>query len=280
MSKRVLLVLVCLLAVTVLGSCKGASTRKAPEPERDLAGASTSGGTATPSETPVRTATQTEPPPTATATPTWTSTATETPTPTDTPVPTNTATPTVAITATKTPFPTSTPLPDLSEAVLTLEDLPEGFEAIRPTEFGFTTESFQQVNLAVKSLFAFFNREQFTFVMGFTVLMPTPVQQAIFDIALQDPKLVVESVLQGLGQLDLSGLEGLDGLPPIGNTSTGLTGIVTANGLPLRLDIVVFRRDEGGAVALVLYADGTTPAVSVGEAAAKLDERVLDVLME
>ena len=268
MSKRALLVLVCLLAIA-LGGCRGTSARQAKEPTAAEASASPLEETAAPIDTVAPTATRTQAPPTKTPVPT--STPSHTPLPTKTPVPTNTPVPT----ATTTP----TPLPDLSEAVLELEDLSEGFEAINPAEFGFTTDSFQQVDLAVESLFAYLNREQFTFVMGFAVLMPAPILQVAFDLALQDPKLVIESLLQGFGQIELSGLDSLTDLPPIGNTSAGLTGVVTMQGVPLRVDVLAFRRDEAGAVTLVLYADGTTPAAAVADVGTMLDSRVLETLM-
>ena len=239
------------------------------------------GPTVTPTVIP-RTATPTPIPPTPTPVPPTPTPVPPTPTPvppTPTPVP-PTPTP-VPPTPTPTPLPptpTLTPLPDLSNVVLTLEDLPSGFEAMSPAEFGFTKEDLSQDDFTVESLFVFLEAEHFELVMGFTALVSTRLEQAGFDVALRQPDFLLDSLIGGMGATDILEQKDLPDLDDIGDASAGVTVAVDMEGISMRMDIVAFRRDVVGAFVFVMYIDGDVPIVPIGDVSRIFDERIVEVL--
>ena len=271
MEKKGPLVLVCALIVALLAAC-GPSQAELDAQATKIAADVFATQTA---EAPTLT-------PTPTPTPTWTPTPTPTVTPTNTPTPTLTPTltptPTATVLPTNTPTVTPTPLPDLSDAVLTLQDLPSGFEEMPLAELGMTEADLSQEDFAVESLFAFLEAEHFEMVMGFTALLPTGVEQAGFNVVLRHPDVLLELMIGGMGAVDVLEQKELPDLDDIGDVSVGLTVAVDIEGIPMRIDVVVFRRDVVGAVVLVMYIDGDVPVVPVGDVARKLDNRIVEVL--
>lgn len=199
----------------------------------------------------------TPPPPTLTATP---------PPPTLTPTPINT--------------PTATPPSglDLSKELLSLEDLPSGFEAISLAEFGLTKEDLSGDDFTVESVFAFMGTEPFELVMGFTTLLPTRLDQAGFDVGLGQPGFLMESFVEGMGATDILEQKELAHLNDIGDASAGLTVLADMEGIPMRMDMAVFRRDIVGAFVLVMHIDGDVPVLTVDEATRILDDRIVEML--
>ena len=162
--------------------------------------------------------------------------------------------------------------------VLTLEDLPSGFEAMPPAEFGFTKEDLSQDDFTVESLFAFLEAEHFELVMGFTTLVPTKLEQAGFDVALRQPDFLLDSVIGGMGTTDILEQNDLPDFDDICDASAGVTVAVDMEGIPMRMDIVAFRRDVVGAFVFVMYIDGDVPIVPIGDVTRKFDERIVEVL--
>ncbi|MFZ2096525.1 MAG: toll/interleukin-1 receptor domain-containing protein [Anaerolineales bacterium] len=197
------------------------------------------------------------PPPTLTPTPINT--------PTDTPAPTNS--PTVAPTLEL----------DLSKVVLSQKDLPSGFEEMSLAEFGLTKEDLSGDNFTVESIFAFMGAEPFELVMGFTTLLPTRLEQAGFDVALDQPEFMMESFISGLGATDILEQKELAYLNDIGDASAGMTVVADMEGIPMRMDMAIFRRDTVGAFVLVMYLDSDVPALTVDEASNKLDDRIVEM---
>lgn len=231
---------------------------------------------ATPTPTPTYT-----PTPTDTPTPTFTPTATYTPTPTDTPTPTLTPTPTNTPTPSRTPTITPTPLPDISGAVLTLEDLPPGFEELRPEELGLETEDLSEGGLAIQNATVFLDVDNFTFLMGFNALLGTPLERAGFELLLDDPDLLLDSFVSGMGNAEVLEREELPELRnAVGESSTGVALTADIEGLRWRMELLVFRRDTVGIFLLLMYTEGEEPAVSIGDLGQLLDERIIELAVE
>jgi hypothetical protein len=205
---------------------------------------------------------------------------TPTPLPTDTPPPTDTPVPTSTPIPTSTAPPTDTPTqpPDLSGAVLTLEDLPSGFEAMSLEEFGMTEEDLSGDDFTVESVFAFLDAGNFELVMGFTTLILNRLEQTGFDMALDQPEFLMESMIGSMGSVDILKQEALADLDDIGDASAGMTMVADIESVPMRVDLAVFRRDIVGAFIIVMYIDGDVPVVPVEEAANKLDARISEAL--
>ena len=222
------------------------------------------------------------PVPTDTATPTHTPTTMPTPantaTPTRTPRPTATPTQRPSATPTSVPTAASEPSVDLSEAVLTLEDVPAGFEVMSPDEVGLSKGTVIQGDSKIESSFSFVSAQPFEFVLGFTILLPSKLQQAGFDAGLQQSEFMMESLVSGMGATEILEKKELAGLADIADASAGFTILTNIKGLNMRVDMAIFRREAAGAYICVLYMDGETPALSVDEAARSLDAKVVQVL--
>jgi len=129
---------------------------------------------------------------------------------------------------------------DISKAVLSLEDLPPGFQALSLAELGLTKE-----DLSV---------EDFT------------------------PEFMMDSFVGEMGATDILEQKELAHLNDIGDTSAGLTVVADMEGIPMRMDMAVFRRGIVGAFVLVMYIDGEVPVLTVEEVTNKLDDRIVDVI--
>jgi len=192
------------------------------------------------------------------------------------------ATPTQTLIATPTiiPFtPTIEPAPRvLSDAVLTLKDLPSGFEAIALDEFGLSKEDLNVEGFTVDEIFAFMGYDPFEMIMGFTTLLPTDHDQAGFDVALGQPEFLMDTFILGMGATEVQGQKELTHLNNIGDASVGFTMIADMGGIPMRMDMVVLRRDVAGAFLFVFYIDGTVPVITIDEVSGKMDDRFVEVL--
>jgi hypothetical protein len=178
---------------------------------------------------------------------------------------------------TPTPEPTPTSLPDLSGVVIALEDLPSGFEAVPSDELNLAA-ILSEKGFTAGSSFAFIEREQFELVMGFTGLLLSKYERSDFDQQLDYPDYLLDSIVKGIGAADVLEQKTLPGLEGVGDTSAGVTLAVVQEGVPMRVDVVMFRRGMVGAVAYVLYADGAVPVVPLSDIARTLDVRIVDAL--
>ena len=199
-------------------------------------------------------------------------TATPTPTQTDTPTPTPRSTPT------DTPTPSPTPLPDLSEAVLTLDDLPSSFTEMSLEQLGLTPEDLSGEGFEAESFFAFLEPSAFQLIMGLTILVPSTVERAGFDLALRNPDFLLNLFVGGMGATEVVEKQELPGLDDIGDASTGLTVVADLEGIPMRIDMVVFRTGLAGAMVMLMYPEGVDPDISIGDAARRLEEKLAEVL--
>ena len=254
MNKRNILLLIFLLISIILGACKPS--------QADLDAQATKVAADVYS-------TQTAQAPTATKT--------LIPSPTNTPTITPTITPTFP--PTNTPTITPTPLPDISGVVLTLDDLPPGFEEIPAEEFGLTTEDLSEEEFIVDNIFLFMQVEPIEFIMGFSILIPNKIDQLSFDIALTQPDFLMDSFLMGLELGDVMDLRELPELAIYGDASAGFTlAAGTGMGMVMRMEMVVFRRDIAGAVLIIMYIEGETPDVTIDEIPGKIDERIIEAI--
>jgi len=200
--------------------------------------------------------------------------------PTEKPAPTEVpATPTPMLIATPTDAPTiASPPRALADAVLTQEDFPSGFAPIDLDEFGLSKDDLSVEGFTVETLFAFMGEDPFEIIMGFTTILPTQIDQAGFDIALGQPEFLMESFVGGMGATDIQDQRELTHLNDIADASVGLTLVADMGGIPMRMDMVVFRRDIAGAFIFVFYIDGTVPALTVEDVTYKMDDRFIEVL--
>ena len=115
------------------------------------------------------------------------------------------ATLTPTLTATPTISPTVTPVSglDLSGASFSLEDLPAGFTEMSLAELGLTKADLSGDDFTFEDIFVFLGSDPLEIIMGFTILLPTQLEQVGFDIDLHQPDILMESFIGGMGATNI-----------------------------------------------------------------------------
>lgn len=149
--------------------------------------------------------------------------------------------------------------------MLTLDDLPGGFEVmpaelLRDSEKELPDES---------SVFGFHNDKSGQSVVVFLIPYSGRAEQIVFDSILPQ---TVEMLATSLGADPKT--KKLTSLEDIGEARSGITSVGKEGGVPMRWDIVGFRRGEVGVFIISGYPDGDKPAVPVGDLARSQDERI------
>jgi len=183
---------------------------------------------------------------------------------------------------TSTPKPTSTPVPvsSISDVVLLLEDLPQGFESVPLREIDWEPGT-QLLDWTIASASAFVNAESVEIVGSYTVLIPDPADQAGFDLDLDDPgflQAVIDELAKDLRISDIVEPRVLAGLTGFGDASGGVTFLYGSKSVPLRMDVVALRRGEVVAVMVSSYPRDAMTLVPISAAVQKIDDRVKRLL--
>lgn len=199
--------------------------------------------------------------------------------------------PTATPTSTATPEPTATPIPTetprpLSDAILTLDDLPEGFEEGDPADFGLepgglayfvALDQSDESRIEGGFVYVIETEDAFQIVAGATALFPSRLVRAQFA---NNIPLTLEAFLFGVGLVgenpdDMQ----VDELPQIvvGDASGGVTSAVELGGLLMRFDVGLFSRGRLAAVVFTVYLDGDEPVYPLLKAAQALDQRIIEV---
>jgi hypothetical protein len=229
-------------------------------------------------------------------TPTPTSTPTPTATPTSTPTLTPTATPTRLPTLTRTPTrrltntPTSIPTPNLSTAIITLRDLPTGFEAMDEADlanlnlsdislarsFGSDSQAKSQKSFA----FVATGSRRLDLIMGWLLYPLSAIDKVSYDFAIANPDLLLKEIGSGAGTsaAQVKSTAVLAGMDKFGDKSVGLTVVMGNEVAALRMDLITMRRGQVVATLYSIYLEGTGPAVGIDELAAKWDSRIAAAL--
>ena len=201
--------------------------------------------------------------------------------PTATPVASPTATPLPSEMPTPTSTPTLRPV-DMSQAILRLEDLPDGFEVLDDasmTQLGLKPDLLAKVfegtfhqSTPVTS-FAFHNARDkpFEIVVG-TVFYPlTSAEQNQFDRILADPNAVMNNFTQGFtGAAQLN-----PDLGKVGNKSVGWWFTSASGQSTLKGEMVEFRRADAAGLMMTLGLVDKTPPAPIQTLAPLLDQRIL-----
>lgn len=200
--------------------------------------------------------------------------------------PTATPTPTATPAPTATPIPTETPRP-LSDAVLTLDDLPEGFEEGDAADFGLepgglayfvALDSSDESRIESGFAYVIETEDAFQIVAGATALFPSRLDRAQF--APNIPPML-DAFLFGVGLVGQNPDDmQVEELPQIvvGDASGGVTSVVDLGGLLMRFDVALFSRGQLAAVVIAVYLDGDEPVYSLLQAAETLDQRIIEVV--
>jgi hypothetical protein len=166
-----------------------------------------------------------------------------------------------------------------SSAILTLQDLPPGFTAIEVESL--KNQLIKEKEFKTENIFAYQKSDdkQFQVILGFTMQIPTRIDQAGFDSSLRQ------------GDFTKAFIEGFNSSKPtqfsspvplslgdnIGEISAGWVTKGKVEDIPMRGDMAIFRRGNLGVVLMTLYLDGDTPSIEIADAARKLDRRIVEL---
>nr|WP_290227333.1 hypothetical protein [Trichocoleus desertorum] len=166
-----------------------------------------------------------------------------------------------------------------SKPTLMLQDLPTEFQPLSGPDLAEFSQSLSDGDYKPESLFVFQEDEHFQYIMGFTTLLATPEAQAAFDTELRQANFL-EEFAQGFQQgsvgIEISKTGALKNLEGIGDAIAGLGFTSNIQSIPIRIELVVFRRNQVGAFLWIMYLDDDKPVISVDQVAQKLDSRVLE----
>jgi hypothetical protein len=186
--------------------------------------------------------------------------------------------------------PPTTPVANLSSAVLTLADLPSGFQVLSAADLQqlHLTESdlaraLSSVSTQAKpqNLRAFLdsNPQKFQVVVSLILYPMNILEKAGTDLQLSNP----ESALQafGTGFSSTSGgakLSILPGMGKFGDASSGFTTSMVSGGITLRMDMVIVSRGQALEMIISMYQNGATPPASLADLTKILDSRTAAAL--
>jgi hypothetical protein len=176
------------------------------------------------------------------------------------------------------------PAADLSSLVLTLQDLPPGFTEMSSDDVAnFRNQLSQGPDFKPASLFAYQKMDsklsELQFLIGFTVQLSDPIQQATFDRAIGEG-MAAKAFSQGLNSNKESPFTHPAALTlqdKIGEVSAGWRSQGKIGNIPMNVDMTLFRRGKIGVFMTAIYLDGTKPTITISEAARKFDSRMMEL---
>jgi hypothetical protein len=172
------------------------------------------------------------------------------------------------------------PAADLSGLVLTLQNLPAGFTEMPPATIKNIVSRIP--NFKPASVFGYYKNddEQFQVVTGFTAQLPNRIDRAKFDAEIREGTFA-QQFSQGLNsrnnEFQFANLTALTLEDNIGEVSAGWTTQGKVKGVPINVELALFRRGKIGSFMAIMYLDGTKPTITISEAARKLDSRMMEL---
>ena len=208
--------------------------------------------------------------------------------PTATPIPptaTFTATP-IPPTLTPSPTATLTPTPDFSSAMITIGDLPSGFQPASPADLARLNLS--EVSEAKtfwflgegrpRNLFVFLRgAPSYEEVMGVLIYPLSPMDAALIDSLIASPDRLIRAVGTGVssgGSGSVRSSNMISGADKFGDHSVGVSLVSSGSTVPLRWDVLLARRNAFAELIYLVYIDGRQPSTSITDLGRILDGRL------
>ena len=172
------------------------------------------------------------------------------------------------------------PATDLSSLVLTSQDLPAGFikmplDTLKNVVSGIP-------NFKPASVFGYYKNDdkQFQVVTGFTTQLPNQIDRAKFDAEIRE-EIFAQQFSQSLNssnkEFQFANLTALTLEDKIGEVSSGWTTEGKVRGVPINVELALFRRGKIGSFVAIMYLNGSKPAVTISEAARQLDKHIMAI---
>jgi hypothetical protein len=138
--------------------------------------------------------------------------------------------------------------------------------------------SFGEDGFNAEEPFVFVNSTDFQMIMGFKFFLNSSLDRLGFDIEINQPETIMSSFVEGIGAENVQDQEILAGFEDIGNTRVAMTMIADLEGIPIRLDVLLFRRDTVGAMIMSMTFEGDSPNISLHELGSLLDQKFQEAL--
>jgi len=179
--------------------------------------------------------------------------------------------------------------PDLAQAIMTLADLPESFEALTEQDLGESSElalslatlleEFTQAQVQYPAIFVYEDASQYEVLVNLFVSPLNRLEQAALDAVLSRPASAIQALEEYLGDLgDVIGIEPLPGTWALGDDCAALTAVMDAEPNPLRIEAVIMRRGPVVSILWDMRVRGTEPGVDIGRLSRIVDERVAEAV--
>jgi hypothetical protein len=166
-------------------------------------------------------------------------------------------------------------MPDLSRAVLTLADLPPGFEVMDAADLRYTSSA---EDTEARIAFSFVNHKQVQMVFGSVFLFAKKVDRHFFDEGLARPEGALEYYVRGFGGEDVEKEKLLEGLYDVGDRRVGVSMLGEFNRAPVQVEILLFRRGSIGAEIISIVSEGSTPHIGIHDLGLELDKNIKELL--
>ena len=170
------------------------------------------------------------------------------------------------------------PAADLSGLVLTSQDLPAGFIEMPPDTLKNMVGGIP--NFKPASVFGYLknDNQQFQIVTGFTTQLPNKTDRTQFDAEIGQDTFAQE-FSKGLNnsnkEYQFANVTALTLEDQIGEVSAGWRTQGKVKGVPLNVELALFRRGKIGSFVAIIYLDGSKPAVTISQAARQLDKHII-----
>lgn len=165
------------------------------------------------------------------------------------------------------------------KATITQSDLPSNFKASEKGKSDFA-QSLNSSGLIVEQAFAFQSDSPIEMIMGATTRPPKQLEQSVGRESNEAlARAIDKSLPAALDNFKSSGFklesqQRLTGLEGVGNAAQGATGLMKMFGLPIRINLVMFRRDLIIVVLATMHMSGDAPLVPIQRVARELDNRL------
>jgi hypothetical protein len=175
----------------------------------------------------------------------------------------------------------STPAADLSNLVLRLQDLPAGFVEMPPAAIQKLVSRLNTFKPG--SVFAYQKNDdqQFQILAGLTTQLPNRIDRAAFDANIGE-QIFAQNFSKGLNssgnkEFQFTNPTALTLEEKIGEVSGGWTTQGKIQGVKINVEIALFRRGKIGSFLMMMYLDGSKPAITISEVARQLDSRIIEL---
>jgi hypothetical protein len=115
-------------------------------------------------------------------------------------------------------------------------------------------------------------------IFGFNMLLEKSVDQILFDASVSQPEKTLPVLLKNMGAAKVSHEKVLTGMDDIGDARIAMSAVVDAAGIPMQVDILMFRR---GPIMLFIFSyvlEGQKPNITVHSLGVKADARAQSTL--